>query len=112
MLHINNLTFHIEGRPILKGATNPEDAEPEEFRPERFSPDRMKKRVKYSYLPFGAGRRACIGGALSQLENGLALAQLLRKFEPEYLGEVPARISPTVTLTPGAESLTFRIHKL
>lgn len=92
---------------------NPEFwSDPEEFRPERFSPDRMKKRIKYSYLPFGAGRRSCIGGALSQLENSLALAQLLRKFEPEYVGEVPARISPTVTLTPGADTLKFRIHKL
>ena len=86
--------------------------DPEKFDPERFSSARMKKRVKYSYLPFGAGRRACIGGALSQLENGLALAQLLRKFEPEYVGEVPARISPTVTLTPGADTLRFKIHRL
>ena len=85
---------------------------PEEFDPERFSPDRMKKRAKYTYMPFGAGRRSCIGGALSQLENGLALAQLLRKFEPEYTGELPARINPTVTLTPGAESLKFKIHRL
>ena len=86
--------------------------DPEKFDPERFSPARMKKRVKYSYLPFGAGRRACIGGALSQLENGLALVQLLRKFEPEYVGDVPARISPTVTLTPGADTLRFKIHRL
>lgn len=83
--------------------------EPEAFRPERFSPERMKARAKYSYLPFGGGKRSCIGGALSQLENGLALAMLFRRFEPEYLGPVPAQIDPTVTLTP--KSLPFRIHE-
>ncbi len=83
---------------------------PEKFEPERFSPDRMKKRAKYSYLPFGAGRRSCIGGALSQIENMLALVQLLRRFQPEYVGDVPAKIKPTVTLTP--KELPFRIREL
>ena len=62
--------------------------EPEKFDPERFAPERAKKRVKYSYLPFAAGKRACIGGALSQIENTLALVQLLRRFTPEYAGPV------------------------
>ena len=63
--------------------------EPEEFRPERFEPGRIKKRVKYSYLPFGAGKRFCIGGQLSQMEVALALSQLLRRFRPEYVGTRP-----------------------
>ncbi|MEL6421326.1 MAG: cytochrome P450 [Pseudomonadota bacterium] len=85
--------------------------DPYAFRPERFSKERMKARAKYSYLPFAAGKRSCIGGALSQLENALALAMLLRKFEPEYVGPVPAPIFPTVTLTP-KDGLHFRIRKL
>ena len=83
---------------------------PQVFNPDRFAPDRVKSRAKYSYLPFAAGKRSCIGGALSQLENGLALAMLLRRFQPEYVGEVPAPILPTVTLTP--KSLPFRIRAL
>jgi cytochrome P450 len=86
-------------------------SEPEKFDPERFSPERMKKRVKYSYLPFAAGRRACIGGALSQIENTLALVTLLRRFSPEYVGETPAKIQSTVTLCP-LGGLHFRIKKL
>jgi enediyne biosynthesis protein E7 len=83
---------------------------PEVFDPERFSRERMKKRAKYSYLPFAAGKRACIGGALSQIENTLALVQLLRRFTPEYVGEKP-KIHATVTLCPKG-GLPFRIRRI
>jgi enediyne biosynthesis protein E7 len=85
--------------------------EPEKFEPERFAPERAKKRVKYSYLPFAAGKRSCIGGALSQIENTLALVQLLRRYTPEYVGSVPAKIHATVTLCPKG-GLPFRIRAL
>ena len=50
------------------------------------------------------------GGALSIAEITLALTQLLRKFRFEYLGEVPARMDATVTLTPKGGRLPFRVH--
>jgi len=87
-------------------------SDPEHFDPSRFLPENVTKRAKYSYLPFGAGRRSCIGGALSLVENTLALTQLLRRFRPEYLGETPAGISATVTLTPEKGTLPFRIRAL
>jgi enediyne biosynthesis protein E7 len=86
--------------------------DPEHFDPSRFSPENATKRAKYSYLPFGAGKRSCIGGALSLVENTLALTQLLRRFRPEYVGEAPAGISATVTLTPEKGRLPFRIRAL
>ena len=70
-----------------------------------------KKQVKYSYIPFGAGKRSCIGGAMSQVENTLALSLLLRRFRPEYVGPNPAGINATVTLTPKG-GLPFRIREL
>ena len=85
--------------------------EPERFDPERFAPERARKRVKYSYLPFAAGKRSCIGGALSQIENMLALVQLLRRFTPEFAGIVPAKIHATVTLCPKG-GLPFRIREV
>lgn len=84
---------------------------PEEFRPERWMGDAAKKRVKYSYIPFGAGKRSCIGGAMSQVENTLALSVLLRRFRPEYVGPEPAPLNATVTLTPKG-GLKFRIREL
>ncbi|MDX2288336.1 MAG: cytochrome P450 [Hyphomicrobiaceae bacterium] len=85
--------------------------EPEEFRPERWMGGGAKKQVKYSYIPFGAGKRSCIGGAMSQVENVLALSQLLRAFKPVYVGQEPPGINATVTLTPRG-GLMFRIEEL
>jgi cytochrome P450 len=91
--------------------------EPEAFRPERFMGDAAKKRRPYTYIPFGGGKRSCIGGAMSQVENTLALSMLLRRFRPEYVGNdlAPASehpgINATVTLTPRG-GLNFRIHEL
>ena len=85
--------------------------EPEEFKPERWMAGNAKKQVKYSYIPFGAGKRSCIGGAMSQVENTLALSLLLRRFRPEYVGDDPAGINATVTLTPKG-GLKFKIREL
>ena len=70
-----------------------------------------KKQVKYRYVPFGGGKRACIGGAMSQVENMLALSLLLRRFRPEFVGNEPPGINATVTLTPKG-GLMFKIREL
>ena len=85
--------------------------DPEEFRPERFMGEGAKKRKPYTYIPFGGGRRSCIGGAMSQVENTLALSMLLRRFRPEYVGIEPPGINATVTLTPKG-GLMFKIREL
>lgn len=85
--------------------------EPEEFRPERWLGDAAKKRKPYTYIPFGGGKRSCIGGAMSQVENTLALSILLRRFRPEYVGPEPPGLNATVTLTPKG-GLPFKIHEL
>lgn len=56
-------------------------SEPEGFRPERFadtSPDPS------TWIPFGAGQRRCLGGALAETEMQVVLSVLLRelRFEP------------------------------
>ncbi len=84
--------------------------DPEAFVPERWM-DKTQKQVKYSYIPFGAGKRSCIGGAMSQVENTLALSILLRRFRPEYVGLQPPGINATVTLTPRG-GLLFRVREL
>lgn len=51
---------------------------PEGFDPSRFLPDQASGRPKYAFLPFGGGRRICVGAGLAQLETTLALAVIAR----------------------------------
>jgi cytochrome P450 len=88
--------------------------EPEVFRPERFMGEAAKKRKPYTYIPFGGGKRSCIGGAMSQVENTLALSMLLRRFQPEFVGidgkGAAPGINATVTLTPRG-GLHFKVRE-
>ncbi|GMS88304.1 hypothetical protein PENTCL1PPCAC_10479, partial [Pristionchus entomophagus] len=50
-----------------------------EFKPERWLEDR--KVPQAAYIPFGAGPRICIGMRLAMMEEKMALAHLLRRFD-------------------------------
>jgi cytochrome P450 len=72
--------------------------EPLEFRPERFIGLRPDPTV---YLPFGGGRRRCIGMAFAQYEMKVILAEIISRTElrlsPGYRGRPVRR---AVTLVP------------
>jgi len=53
---------------------------PKAFFPERFLPENKNNIYPDSYLPFGAGQRACIGAHLAIVEMKITLAMLLREF--------------------------------
>ena len=74
--------------------------EPERFRPERFAPEEVSKRPKLSYLPFGAGARACIGKVFAMIEAQLVLATLAQRFRLELCAGHPVAIEPRITLAP------------
>jgi len=51
---------------------------PDRFDPDRFDPDRARNRPGYSYLPFGAGPRVCVGSNLGMLEAVFVIAMVAR----------------------------------
>jgi cytochrome P450 len=54
--------------------------DPERFDPERFSPEQTNGRHRFSYLPFGAGPRICIGLPFAIAEAQVMLATIAQAF--------------------------------
>ena len=82
---------------------------PSAFDPERFSAERSAGRARFSYLPFGGGKRICIGAAFSLAEATILLATLAQRFtlrlapghrvEPQGLITLRARYGMKMLLT-------------
>lgn len=75
-------------------------SDPETFDPHRFFPGSASTRPRYAYLPFGAGRRICVGAGLAQLELTLVLAVLSQSVRVEPVSTAPLRARAYVTLHP------------
>ena len=83
---------------------------PDTFEPERFAPERVAARPRFSYLPFGAGPRICIGAAFAMAEAILILAAIAQHYrlrlapghrvEPVGLITLRARHGMKMTVTP------------
>nr|XP_028561350.1 cytochrome P450 3A12-like isoform X2 [Podarcis muralis] len=63
--------------------------EPEEFRPERFSKENKDKIDPYTYLPFGAGPRNCLGMRFALVTMKVAIAILMQHFSFKVCDETP-----------------------
>ncbi|XP_072017350.1 cytochrome P450 2U1-like [Amphiura filiformis] len=70
--------------------------DPEEFRPERFLDDEGNLLEPDEAIPFGVGRRGCLGEALARQELFLFLTHLLHQFKFEKTSED----APLPTLIP------------
>ena len=71
--------------------------EPYAFRPERFLEE---KPGTYTWIPFGGGRRRCLGMSFAMLEMRIVVRELLRAYDlkaPEAAHEPPRRRNITVT---------------
>lgn len=69
--------------PYFYGAHRHRDfwPEPDRFDPGHFAAERSQGRNPWSYLPFSAGQRQCIGNTFSLVETVVLLAQLVQRFD-------------------------------
>jgi len=75
----------------------PGTANPEGFDPTRFLPEAAAGRHRYAYLPFGGGRRQCVGGGFAVLEATLLLAAISQRCTLNLLPGAHPTPQPTVT---------------
>ena len=73
--------------------------EPERFDPERFLPGHQE-RHRSAYLPFGGGRRVCIGSSFALMEATLVTAIMSQRFVYELAPGHPVEPEATLTLRP------------
>jgi cytochrome P450 len=73
---------------------------PESFDPERFSKRNEKLNSPFTYLPFGAGPRGCIGGNYAMLQILMILSVLLRKYDLQLTQGQTIEARPMVILRP------------
>jgi cytochrome P450 len=80
--------------------------EPEEFRPERFLDGGHNR----AWMPFGGGRRFCVGAQLALLEMRVIIREVLHRLELSPTDEAPEpRRLTGVTISPAKRaSVTAR----
>jgi cytochrome P450 len=74
--------------------------DPERFDPLRFTDEAIKARPRFTYLPFGTGRRLCIGEELAWMQGVLLIASIARRFRLELVPGHTVIAEPNVTLRP------------
>jgi len=74
--------------------------DPLRFDPERFTPEAKARRAKFTYFPFGAGFRQCIGESFAWMEGVLLLATLGQKWKLRLVSDHPVEPEPLITLRP------------
>uniref|UniRef100_A0A8K9XLI4 unspecific monooxygenase n=1 Tax=Oncorhynchus mykiss TaxID=8022 RepID=A0A8K9XLI4_ONCMY len=72
-------------------------SDPEEFKPERFSKENKEPIDPYTYMPFGAGPRNCIGMRFALIMIKLAMVEILQSFTFSVCDETEVRRSPEQT---------------
>ena len=75
-------------------------AEPRRFLPERWTPDATAQRPQYSFIPFSAGPRSCLGEHLAWMEMLLVLTTIAQRWRLRALRGYPLQLLPLISLRP------------
>lgn len=110
-LSLSPRVTHFEGHTLPKNThvipllhavhMNPESwPEPEKFRPERFlSEDGTEVRRPDNFMPFGAGRRMCLGDTLAEKEFFLFFTTFFHALDVRAAGGAPPDLAGVAGVT-------------
>ncbi|MDH4301510.1 MAG: cytochrome P450 [Nitrospira sp.] len=73
---------------------------PNRFDPDRFSEEAIRTRPPFTYIPFGAGGRRCLGESFAELEGLLILATIASKVRLRLVEGQTIQPDPVMTLRP------------
>ncbi len=82
----------------------------ERFDPNRWTPEAMARRPKFSYFPFSAGPRNCIGEGFAWTEGMLVLATLAQRWQARLVLGHPIQLDPLITLRP-KHGMRMTLHR-
>jgi cytochrome P450 len=74
--------------------------DPLRFDPSRFTPEAKAARPKFTYFPFGAGSRQCIGESFAWMEGVFSIATIASRWRMSYLGAAQPVPQAKITLRP------------
>ena len=74
--------------------------DPDKFDPKRWTPEVQAARPKFSYFPFGAGTRICIGEQFAWMEGILLIAALAQRWRMRLEPYQSVEVQPLITLRP------------
>ncbi len=74
--------------------------DPEQFNPERFNPEASAQRHRFTYIPFAAGPRQCIGNSFALTELQLVLATVAQRYQLQLVPDHAVEPVAAITLRP------------
>lgn len=84
--------------------------DPDRFDPRRFLPGRSQP-PRFAYLPFGGGRRICVGAGFAVMEATLITAMIAQRFRLDLKPGAEVIPEATVTLRP-RNGIPMTLHKV
>ncbi|HEY3829365.1 MAG TPA: cytochrome P450 [Solirubrobacteraceae bacterium] len=83
---------------------------PAGYDPRRWLGDAPKERSRFAYLPFGGGRRICVGQGFAMLNATLLAAMIAQRFRFDFVPGSKIVLDPTVTVRP-LHGIPMTIHR-